>query len=145
VPGDSSWDKCYLNLIENDCGFQERALPLAAVYLLGERCENSAAPFVEAVPANSGLIAVIANTYANYLLDKVMRAQEFELLSRVIASVPLRRVIPHANPAYLSKLCDIILDDFHLLSDAGFHEDSGKERNSEWIISASRREGNAWS
>ncbi len=61
-------------------------------------------------------MALVANTYSTSLLDKAMRAQEFELLGRVVASVPLRRVIPHADPIYLPRLCDVILDDFQTLT-----------------------------
>jgi hypothetical protein len=44
-------------------------------------------------------------------MDKQMRAREFELLTRVVAKVPLRRVTPHADPARLNKLCIAILND----------------------------------
>lgn len=116
VPSDPSWDKCYLNLCENERNFQQHPLPLAAIYLLGERSYDAAAPFVEAMPAHAGLMALVANTYANYLLDRTMRTQEFASLGRIVASVPMRRAIPHADPAYLSKLRDVILDDFALLT-----------------------------
>ena len=121
VPGNSSWDKCYLDLTEKNYNFQQRSIPLAAMYLIGDRCDDRAAPFTEEVPANAGLLAMVANTYANYLLDKPMRAQEFELLNRLLSTIPLRRVIPHKDPAYLSKLCDVILDDFHRTTNSDFH------------------------
>jgi hypothetical protein len=119
VPSDPSWDKRYLNLIENNYKFQHQALPLAAIYHLGERCLESAAPFVETIPASAGIMALVANTSANNLLDKAMREQEFDSLGRIVDRVPIRRVIPHADPAYLSNLCHVILDDFHFLTDAG--------------------------
>ena len=113
VPGDSLWDKRYLNLTENDYEFQRDPLPLAAIYLLSERVEDSSAPFIESMSASAGLMTLVTNTYANYLLNTARRAQEFGLLSRIVSSLPLRRVIPHANPLYLSKLCDVIVNDFH--------------------------------
>lgn len=113
VPGDSSWDKRYLNLAGAGYKFQESPLPLAAIYLLSERTEDSAAPFIESMSASAGLMSLVVNTYANHLLDTSMRAQEFELLNRIISSIPLRRVTPHADPLYLPKLCDVIIDDFH--------------------------------
>ena len=104
-----NWDKCYLELSER---FQGEPLPLAAIYHLGERHHDSAAPYVEALNRSESLMALIANTYATKLMDKQMRAREFELLTRVVAKVPLRRVTPHGDPARITQLCDSILRDF---------------------------------
>ena len=57
-------------------------------------------------------MSLVANTYATKLMDKEMRAREFELLDRVLKHVPLRRVTPHTDPARVWKLCDTILEDF---------------------------------
>ena len=70
---------------------------------------------VETLPAQAGFIHLVRNTYVNYLLDSGMRAREFELLGRVVASVPLRLVRPQADPGRLSRLCDVILEDFETL------------------------------
>ena len=40
-----------------------------------------------------------------------MRAREFELLGRMVERVPLRQVIGHQEPAYLPRLCQVILKD----------------------------------
>lgn len=106
------WDKRYLDLTESGYQFQEQPLPLAAVYILGERSNHPAAPWVEAMPAYAALMFLVKNTYMNYLLDKAMRAREFDLLSRVVANVSLRRVTINTNIAYVSRLCDVILEDF---------------------------------
>jgi energy-coupling factor transporter ATP-binding protein EcfA2 len=110
-----SWNKRYLDLTQTGYHFQQRPLPLAAVYILGERIPRPGAPFVTAMRSHPGLIALVANTYANRLLDTTMRSQEFELLSRLVNRVPLRRINPHADPARLAKLCDVIVDDFRSL------------------------------
>lgn len=104
-----NWDKCYLDLSER---FQGQPLPLAAIYQLGERRHDSVAPFVESLDRTEGLMALVANTYATKLMDKQMRAREFELLTRVVGSVSVRRVTPHSDPAHLTELCDSILSDF---------------------------------
>jgi len=104
-----NWDKCYLDLSER---FQAEPLPLAAVYQLGERHHDARAPYVAALDRSEGLMALVANTYATKLMDRQMRAREFELLTRVLGSVPVRRVTPHADPARISDLCARILDDF---------------------------------
>jgi hypothetical protein len=108
-----SWDKRYVDLTQNGYRFQQKPLPLAAIYFLGEPSADPAAPFIETVPVRTGLITLVTNAYTTHLLDKAMRAREFELLSRVVAGVPVRRVMtPHADGDYLSKLCKSILDDF---------------------------------
>ncbi len=111
-----TWNKRYLDLTRGNYQFQREPLSLAAVYLLQERCDDPKAPFVEPLSASAGMMALVANTYATNLLEKTMRATEFESLGRLITTVLLRRVISHADPIHLSKLCDVILDDFHTLS-----------------------------
>ena len=107
-----NWEKRYLPLDDNGCRFQPKALPLAAIYLLDERSAASSAPLVEPVPAGADLMALVTNTYMNYLLDREQRAREFELLGRLLARVALRRVKPHQNPIHLARLCEVIVDDF---------------------------------
>ena len=104
-----NWDKCYLDLTDQ---FQRESLPLAAIYVLDERRDDSDAPFVVPLDRAEGLMALVANTYATKLMDKEMRAREFELLTRVLNNVPLRRVTPHTDPARIPELCDSILNDF---------------------------------
>ncbi len=107
-----NWDKRYLDLTERVDRFHAKPLPLAAIYHLSERHHDATAPFVEPLDRSEGLLSLIANTYATKLMDREMRAREFELLTRVLNSVPLRRVTPHADPARIPELCDIILKDF---------------------------------
>lgn len=108
-----TWDKRYLDLTQVGYGFQDQPLPLAAVYVLSERSDEATAPFVEAVTSRDGLMTLVTNTYANYLLDRPMREYEFVVLSRLIDQVPMRKVIPHSDPSRLSQLCETILADFH--------------------------------
>lgn len=107
-----NWDKRYLDLTERPEQFQRQPLPLAAIYLLGARCDDPLAPFVQPIDRADGLMSLVANTYATKLMDKQMRAREFELLNRVLNNVALRRVTPHSDPARISELCDSILNDF---------------------------------
>lgn len=111
-----NWDKRYLDLTKNGCRFQPEPLPLAAIYFLGERCDEPLAPFVGALPAREGLMMLVANTYTNYLLDQTMRAREFDVIGRLAPQVPLRRITPHADPARLPELCQTIIDDFRRLT-----------------------------
>jgi len=106
-----TWDKRYLDLTGEGYSFQSEPLPLSGMYLLGERSDDAPAPFVEQVPAGAGLVALVGNTYANYMLDREMRSREFEVLSRLMTHVPLRGVTPHADIKRLPELCLLILED----------------------------------
>jgi hypothetical protein len=109
-----TWDKRYLDVAGSGL-FERRAVPLGAVYLLGERSATAGAPAVGPLPPAGRLFALARNTYLNFLLDKAMRAREFALLGRVAAAVPLRRATPHADPDRLERLCDLLLEDFRAL------------------------------
>ena len=111
VPASLSWDKRYLSLSSNGNRFQQHPLPLAAIYILDERSDDPDAPFIEDMSPSHGTMALVANTYANYLLDRLLRAREFALLSRLASSIPLRRVVPHSDSALLPNLCQTILSD----------------------------------
>ena len=104
-----NWDKCYLNLRER---FQGEPLPLAAIYQLGERRHDRIAAYVERLDRADALMSLVANTYATKLMDKQMRAREFELLTRVLNKVPVRRLTPHADLARVPELCERILADY---------------------------------
>jgi hypothetical protein len=111
-----TWDKRYINLADGACRFERRALPLAAIYILDERVDDTNAPVIRTMSARAALITLTANTYLNCLLDQRMRAQEFAVLAQLITDVAVRQVIPHQNSVQVSKLCHAILDDFRDLS-----------------------------
>jgi hypothetical protein len=104
----ANWDKRVLSLGEDRLRFEERSLPLGAIFLLGEGSSSSAAPFLETPTPQESLLALVANSYATGMLDKDMRAQEFALLGRILAQVPVRRVRPSQDPAQVDKLCEAI-------------------------------------
>lgn len=111
-----TWDKRYLDLLRDAGSFQRERLPLAAIYFLGERSAEPSAPFVEPLPPRDAVMTLVANTYVNYLLDRDMRAREFEMLSRVVRLIPVRRVRPHSDSAALQRLCQVIAGDFRALT-----------------------------
>ena len=65
-------------------------------------------------PQNA-LLALVADTYANKILDREMRAREFAVLARLVTAVPIRRVYPHEDPRRLEELCKILREDFDSL------------------------------
>jgi hypothetical protein len=103
-----AWEKRYLNLEQQGYGKDPQPVPIAAIYLLGPRTDHPGAPYFESVPS---LLDLLANTYAGYALSSDMRAHEFDVLSRLMSTVPVRRLIPHADPSKLSALCSLIEND----------------------------------
>ena len=108
------WEKRRLTLGEEGARFESRCLPLGAIYVLNERRPNPA-PYVEALRPQNALLALVADTYANKILDRELRAREFAVLGRLVATVPVRRVYPHEDPARLEELCNVIRKDLHSL------------------------------
>jgi hypothetical protein len=106
-----AWGKRYLPLDQTRCRFESRRLPLGAVYFLGQRDPSRPVPMIEEVAAGDALLTLVANTYVNYVLDRQMRQREFELLSRLVARVPMRRILPSADPSALLAMCEAIADD----------------------------------
>src|SRR5262249_889832 len=107
-----NWDKCYLDLTRNGYRFQPSALPLAAIYLLGERVSDAPTPRVERLEPRSAFMSLIANSYASRLMDAGMRAREFDLLGRLVAAIPVKRVVPRADLGGLTRLCTAIVEAF---------------------------------
>lgn len=115
-PDDPTWDKRFLDLSQESFRFAASSLPLGAVYLLGDPSEDDTRPRVERPAAPGKLLSMVGNTYSNYVLDKEVRAREFELLGRLARSVPVRLVLPHSRDHRLTRLCDAVLWDYAELS-----------------------------
>ena len=106
-----TWDKRYLALGQNGHGFASSPLPLRAMYVLDSRVETLTAPIIEEVSGQEAFIALAANTYVNYLLDQEMRRTEFDVLGRLVSSIPVRRVRPPGEPSAIFNLCEAIAAD----------------------------------
>ncbi len=104
----ANYDKRQLQLRENRLRFEETPMPLGAIYLLGERVADPAAPFVETLPLQDALVGLVVNSYATNLLDKKMRAREFELLTRLVNTVPVWRLRPNQDGSQIGRLCEVI-------------------------------------
>jgi hypothetical protein len=61
-------------------------------------------------------MTLVANTYVNYLLDREMRTTEFDVLRRLLAEVPVRRVRPTADPSGIFALREAIAADARRLA-----------------------------
>lgn len=103
-----TWDKRYLPLGKNGFQFASSPLPLEAIYILENRDSVLAAPVVEEVFGDQAFMALVANTYVNYLLDQDMRRTEFDVLSRIVSEIPIHRVRIPGEPSAIFNLCDAI-------------------------------------
>jgi len=104
-------DKRRMSLGVEGTKFENRCLPLGAIYVLGERRPDPA-PYLEVTRPQSALLALVADTYANKILDREMRAREFAVLGRLVTTIPIRRVYPNADASRLKELCKLICEDF---------------------------------
>jgi hypothetical protein len=111
------WEKCYLPLDGKLAKFESHRRPLGAIYLLAPRTTAGGGPRIETVSAREALLNLIQHTYMNRFLDRTQRANEFAVLSDVVAQVPVRRIVPHVDPVYIAALCDLIVEDAQTLSD----------------------------
>jgi len=102
-------EKRRLDLHQNGYSFQQEPVPLAAIYLLGERTDDGAAPYVEAVSPQMAIVELLANKYTKHLLDPEMAASDFDLLTQLAAQIRPRRIVPHADIACLPQMCEQVL------------------------------------
>lgn len=105
-----TWSKRALDLASHGHTFQSEPLPLAAMYVLGDRADDSE-PRVESLTGRERLRTLLAHSYVGYLLDRTMREQELASLARVGQRVVMRRVVAADDPRQVYRLCSRILED----------------------------------
>jgi hypothetical protein len=106
-----TWDKRRLELDGEGLRFQREPLPLAAIYFLGERRPREAVTF-EAMSGPAALIELVSDSHATEFASSALRAQEFDVLTRLLANIPARRVNPSESLAQVPELCEAIVRDF---------------------------------
>jgi hypothetical protein len=111
----SNWDKCYLDLTQRGYRFAAQAAPLGAIYVLAERADAASLPEISPVRGTQAVMTLVANTYSNDLLDERMRAQELEVLGRIVCHVPIRRMRAPNDRGAVTRVCEAILADFRAL------------------------------
>jgi hypothetical protein len=106
-----NWDKCYLPLDGAMANLETQKRSLGAIYILVPRETTADAPRIEEVSNREVLLELLQNTYMNWILDREQRAAEFELLSRLVSHVPVRRIVPHSDPSRIGALCELLVAD----------------------------------
>ena len=111
----SQTDKHFLELnhdIVSAWGFHNQPLPLAAIYVLGERQQFLAAPSIETIIPQISVMELITHRYPQSLqLKRGMLLRELAILGRLGEIVPMRYLHRGDNLAELGKICDVILED----------------------------------
>jgi hypothetical protein len=110
-----NWEKRRLSLATGGARFEDGDLPLRAIYLLDE-IRDEPGPHVEAVSAQTGFLALVANSFATNMLDSEMRANEFKTLSSLVGKVPLRRLFTSKGQLAPADLCWAVLHDLASLA-----------------------------
>jgi hypothetical protein len=104
------WEKRRLALGNAENRYQDRALPLGGIYVLGRRTVDTTAA-VEHLNRSSAMMSLIANSYSTGLLEPEKRAQEFEIFGRLLETVPVRSLKAGKGTSGLAELCHIVEKD----------------------------------
>jgi hypothetical protein len=104
----SGWEKRFLSLDGSRAQCASGSAPLAAIFLLAERSVQDSAPCIEPISQREALLQLVRNTYMNWYLDRYQRAEEFDVLTRFVASINCLRVTPSSDPARLPALAELI-------------------------------------
>jgi hypothetical protein len=114
-----NWDKRYLELDDVNYRFESDAVPLGAIYFLHPRSDDLSEPIIVAETFRGGMVDLLGNLSGNYLLDQVLQASSFAFLGRLAEGVPLRRLVPRADPNCLADLRELIVADVAALRSPG--------------------------
>lgn len=87
-----TYRKHYLDLLDAGYPFQDTPVPVDTIYVLKERSANRLSPGIRLMPPQAALMALVGQTYGNCLLDRPMRAREFDVLCRLVERVPVREL-----------------------------------------------------
>ncbi|HYD16567.1 MAG TPA: hypothetical protein VEB03_01040 [Candidatus Nanoarchaeia archaeon] len=107
----TAFDKRYLEISREATQSDPAQIRLKTLYLLRQRSDSDSAPFLGEIKPADALIGLVGNTYTSYLQDASRRARDFAFLGQVTASVRLRTLTPHTDPARLEDLCNLVLED----------------------------------
>jgi hypothetical protein len=114
----ATYPKHYVDLTQPGYRFRDAPIRVAAIYVLGERIPAGHTPIISADNRRDGLMALIANSYSNYIPDARMRATEFEFLGRMAGRIPIRNLTVADDVTCVAGVCQVVADDLPLNSPA---------------------------
>jgi hypothetical protein len=88
--------------------FAGEAVPVRAILVLQPRRDRRRA-LIRSLAPSRAVVTLATLTYANYLLDPAMRAQELVQLGALVRAVPVSELTPPAGRDRLDALCDAIV------------------------------------
>jgi hypothetical protein len=103
-----SYSKRYLDILDAGYRFQSSPVPIDAIYVLGDRAVARQSPSTTPMRPRSALLALVTNTYCNYLLDAVMREREFDVLSELVRRVPVSELAFGGDLEQLWSSCQVL-------------------------------------
>lgn len=107
------WEK--RRLVAGEAGmekikFEQRALPLSAIYFLDQRTLNRD-PNIVPVLKRAAFMMLVANSYATRILSREMRGDEFAVFGRLVVSVPIRTLNVPQDVSAFERLHHLIWGD----------------------------------
>lgn len=93
-----------------DNRFARVAAPLGAIYLL-EFDADAVRPRIEPVVPAQAVPILAAHTFASRVLDRDRRIAEFQTLTDLLTSVPMRRLMRQSDLAALGEVCNAVVGD----------------------------------
>jgi len=106
-----NWEKCFLGLNGNHTKFETQERPLEAIYVMESRSQAPNAPRIRDASPRAAVLGLVQNTYMNYLLNREQRANEFDMIVKLAASVPVKLLTPSSDVARINAMCELLEED----------------------------------
>ena len=114
--GGDTTDKRHLEMTAVGNRFAAAPVPLGAIYVLHERRTDLDQPVAIArLKGHEALMALVARTFMNYVLDAELRTRALDVFARLAARVPVRQLTVRDDAADLGALTDAVLADVRRL------------------------------
>ncbi|HET6495136.1 MAG TPA: serine/threonine protein kinase [Thermoleophilia bacterium] len=111
----AGWDKRHVDLNAGGC-FADECLPLAAIHVFGERRVGLTTAMIEPLSQRQALLELIGNIFAGRLPGASARRSEFEFLSSLTETVPVRRLVLGSDWEAVGGLARQLRDDLEELA-----------------------------
>lgn len=101
-------------------GFTDRAMPLAAVYLLSATVVPGG-PAVRVIPPGEAVMRLVSNVYGNLILHERLRVAELDAAQWMASALPVRELVRGAGTLDASALWDAVTADLARSRGAAAH------------------------
>ena len=87
------------------------AVPLQAIYVLGESARRRPSPFIEELYGSEAFLEIIRGAFNLLVAGRQRLTNQFAFATRLVETVPIRRITYPRRFSALPAVCDAILDD----------------------------------